>query len=241
LFSSAIVDVLGNPFLLIIPKILNIAAGCLVLGLLLGRWLPTAMRERRKSDQTAATLRHQATVDGMTGLYNRSYFNSLAESEWDRFRRHRRPLSLLMLDIDQFKSINDRYGHDVGDRVIVEIANACRAQKRKSDVAARLGGEEFAMLLPETQLEAARVVAERLRETISKYVVSTAEGNVSVTVSIGVSEASGTRNVLDLLKRADLALYRAKREGRNRVFLFDETSDDEGQLECADGLVGADR
>jgi diguanylate cyclase (GGDEF)-like protein len=127
----------------------------------------------------------------------------------------------------------------VGDRVIMQIASACREQMRKSDVATRLGGEEFALLLPETQLEAARVVAERLRESISRQFLSLTEGNVSVTVSIGVSEASGARNALDLLQQADVALYRAKREGRNRVCTFDATLAYDGQLGFADGLAEA--
>ena len=113
--------------------------------------------------QQADKLKELAIVDGMTGIFNRRHFLSLAEMEWSRHQRYRHPLSLLMLDIDDFKSINDKFGHDVGDRVIVQVADICRCQKRKSDVVARFGGEEFLILLPENNLKNARRVAERLR------------------------------------------------------------------------------
>jgi diguanylate cyclase (GGDEF)-like protein len=145
----------------------------------------------------------------------------LAEAEWDRFRRHERPLSLLMIDIDHFKSINDRFGHDVGDRLIVQINNACRDQKRKSDIVARLGGEEFALLLPETPLEAAQIAAERLRDAISRNVLALPDSDIAVTASVGISSALEGGSLKTLLKHADLALYQAKRDGRNRVCAFD--------------------
>jgi len=217
LFPPGFAEVLGNPFLLIVPKLANVAAGCVVLGLMLGRWLPAAIGERRGMDQTANDLRKMAAVDGMTGLFNRRHFDSLAAAEWERFRRYRRPLSLLMVDIDFFKSVNDRYGHGVGDRVIIQIANAFRDQQRKSDIVARLGGEEFALLLPETELEAAAIVAERLRDMVSRHVLALPDDNIAVTISIGVSEAREGMTLGDMLNEADKALYEAKERGRNRV------------------------
>ena len=98
-----------------------------------------------------------ASIDGLTGLFNRRHFLELAESEWSRFDRYERPLSLVMIDIDRFKSINDRFGHDVGDRVIEHVASICREGKRASDIVARIGGEEFVMLLPETRGKALAV------------------------------------------------------------------------------------
>jgi diguanylate cyclase (GGDEF)-like protein len=184
---------------------------------MLGRWLPAAIRERRTTDETADELRKIAAVDGMTGLFNRRHFDALASAEWERSRRHRRPLSVLMVDIDGFKSINDRYGHHVGDRVIVQIANACRDHRRPSDVVARLGGEEFALLLPETDLEAAVIVAERLRDVISRNVLAVPDANIAVTVSIGASTARAGKTLDDILNEADKALYEAKGAGRNRV------------------------
>jgi diguanylate cyclase (GGDEF)-like protein len=224
IFPAIFAQVLGAPVLLIVPKLANVVAGCVVLGLMLGRWLPAAIHERRQSDQTMADLRKFASVDGMTGLFNKRHFELLAAAEWERFGRYGRPLTLLMVDIDFFKSVNDQYGHDVGDRLIVQIANACRDQKRKSDIVARLGGEEFALLLPETELAAGAVVAERLRDSISRHVLALLDDNIAVTVSIGVSEAREGNSLAELLKHADTALYEAKRNGRNQVRLFDVTT-----------------
>lgn len=163
-------------------------------------------------------LVQRASVDSMTGLFNRRHFLELAEGEWSRFDRYERPLSLLMLDIDMFKSINDRYGHDVGDRVIEHIAGICRDSKRTSDIVARIGGEEFVMLLPETSVESAQLVAERLRTRIAETPVDIAGAPIGVTASIGVAEAStAMENIAGLMKAADEALYRAKNAGRNRV------------------------
>jgi diguanylate cyclase (GGDEF)-like protein len=123
-----------------------------------------------------------------------------------------------LLDIDHFKSINDRYGHDVGDQVIIAVARCCGIQTRDSDVAARIGGEEFAILLPETELADARVAAERLRRAVAADPIATSGGPVSVTVSIGTALATTKLNdSAELMKLADDALYAAKRGGRNCV------------------------
>ena len=111
----------------------------------------------------ARELERLATTDGMTGIYNRRHFLALADVEWNRTSRYNRPLSFLIFDIDYFKSINDRYGHQAGDEVIVHLANLAGSSKRASDVLARIGGEEFALLLPETDLAQAEIIAERLR------------------------------------------------------------------------------
>lgn len=163
-------------------------------------------------------LVQRASVDSMTSLFNRRHFLELAEGEWSRFDRYERPLSLMMLDIDLFKSINDRYGHDVGDRVIVHIADICRDSKRASDIVARIGGEEFVMLLPETPLESAQLVAERLRTRIAETPLDIAGAPIGITASIGVAAASpAMENIAALMKATDEALYRAKNAGRNRV------------------------
>jgi diguanylate cyclase (GGDEF)-like protein len=178
----------------------------------------------------AHEMEELATLDGMTGLYNRRHFFVTADGEWGRFQRYQRPLSLLMVDIDLFKTINDSYGHDVGDRVIVQIANACRESRRTSDIIARVGGEEFAMLLPETALEDARVVAERLRRSIAAREVPGGDGALRVTVSIGAAEANHDMvGVTDLIKRADVALYAAKRAGRDRVCIHEEGAEADSQ------------
>jgi len=159
-----------------------------------------------------------ASVDGLTGLFNRRHFLELAESEWSRFDRYDRPLSLMMVDVDRFKSINDRFGHDVGDRVIQHVATLSREGKRASDIVSRIGGEEFVMLLPETSLDSAVLVAERLRRRIADTPLLDASARVALTASIGVAEADGrTGDIAALMKRADEALYRAKNAGRDRV------------------------
>ncbi len=169
--------------------------------------------------EQADKLKELATVDGMTGLFNRRHFFSLAEIEWARYQRHWRPLSLLMIDIDQFKSINDRFGHDVGDHVIIRIADICRQEKRNSDVVARFGGEEFLLLLPETDLEEAQNVAERLRRLVESREFSIASRAVNTTVSIGAAQANPyMETMFDLIKMTDQALYAAKNAGRNRVW-----------------------
>jgi len=169
--------------------------------------------------QHADKLKELATVDGMTGLFNRRHFFSLAEIEWAKYQRHWRPLSLLMMDIDQFKSINDRFGHDVGDHVIIDIADICRQEKRKSDVVARFGGEEFLLLLPETDVDEAQNVAERLRRLVEARKLSIASCAINTTVSIGVVQANPYMETLfDLIKMTDQALYAAKNAGRNRVW-----------------------
>ncbi len=124
LLPPGIYDVLGQPVLLLIPKTLNILAGSTVLSILLLRWLPAAARERLTSEERQATLGRLACIDGLTGLFNRRHFLTLAGAEDDRSRRHGRPMSILMIDIDMFKTINDAYGHDIGDRVIVAVAKA---------------------------------------------------------------------------------------------------------------------
>jgi diguanylate cyclase (GGDEF)-like protein len=217
-FSAAMAISLGDPAFVMLPKALNIAAGCFVLGLLLMRWLPQATNERSRSEKIAIDLEMLATTDGMTSLLNRRHFDALARAEWARFQRYGRPLSLLLLDIDHFKSINDRFGHDAGDLVLKAVAQTCKLTKRQTDVVARFGGEEFVLLLPETDEAAAEIAAERLRKSIQDHPRILPGENLQVTVSIGVAGATlGMAAFEVLLKRADEALYKAKHSGRNRV------------------------
>lgn len=167
--------------------------------------------------RSADEMADLAMKDALTGIFNRRHFTARLDSEWKRVRRYGRPLSLLLLDIDHFKSINDRYGHDVGDQVIVAIARLCGTTTRDSDVAARIGGEEFAILLPETDLDDARAAAERLRVAVAERPIASNAGPIAVTVSIGTAPAGQAADPADFMKRTDEALYAAKRGGRNCV------------------------
>jgi diguanylate cyclase (GGDEF)-like protein len=218
LFPPVVVTVLGQSVLLIVPKVLNVLAGCVVLGLLLTRWLPMAIAERDLATRYVDHLEGLATTDPLTKLYNRRHFETAARAELARFQRYFRPLSILILDVDHFKSINDRFGHAAGDTVLTAIADACRSIKRATDIAARIGGEEFAMLLPETNEEAALSFAERLRQEISECAPIIRGEKLALTASVGVAMATRhTTRAGALLQAADEALYQAKRTGRNRV------------------------
>ena len=185
--------------------------------------LPAGGRMLTYSDITdivhhAEDLERLATTDGMTGIYNRRHFMTLADIEWSRARRYRRPMSFLMIDIDRFKSINDRFGHETGDQMIVHLTKVATACKRDSDVLARIGGEEFGLLLPETDLAQSLLVAERLRREVAENPLVAETDRISTTISIGVaSRDDAMTGISDLMKVADRALYDAKNSGRNRV------------------------
>jgi len=168
-----------------------------------------------------SALEQQVTTDSLTGIGNRRRMTALIGAELERTRRFGHPLSLLMIDIDHIKDVNDNYGHDAGDRAIVAVAMALSVDLRACDSAARFGGEEFVVLMPETELRVAADAAERLRNSIAALRLEGDDGRpIGLTISIGVAGA-GTSGEPDtpstLLSRADRALYRAKIEGRNRV------------------------
>jgi diguanylate cyclase (GGDEF)-like protein len=173
----------------------------------------------------ANMLERLATTDPLTGLYNRRHFLGSLDAEWSRFQRYYRSVSVLMLDIDHFKSVNDRYGHGVGDEAIKAVAAACISGKRKSDLVGRLGGEEFAILLPETSLSRAKIVAEKIRKRVMAIRLSAHQVQFGVTVSIGVAEAHvGMSGIDALMSAADSALYKAKADGRNKCVCWSPPS-----------------
>ena len=189
----------------------------------------------------AEALEQLAAIDGMTGLNNRRNFLSLAEAEWTRFRRYGRPMALLMLDIDHFKRVNDSYGHDVGDEVIKTVADILQKQKRASDIAGRLGGEEFALVLPEATLDSAVAAGERLRKLVADYVVTAGGERIAVTISVGASNChAATAGIEELIKQADLALYEAKRAGRNRVARYAPPAEGQDANAAAQGPPASD-
>ena len=164
-------------------------------------------------------LERKANTDSLTGLCNRRHFFELAVRELSHASRHHRPVAVCMLDIDHFKQVNDCYGHATGDKVLVILAKTLAPQLRDTDVLARLGGEEFAILLPDTLLAAAQDIAERLRATLAQVGVALDTGGVlHFTVSIGVAPRDAKATTIEqMLRCADVALYEAKTAGRNRV------------------------
>lgn len=177
-----------------------------------------SLRDITERREAQAKLEELATMDGLTGLYNRRHFYELAQTQLIQARRYGQPLGLIMFDVDFFKSVNDKYGHDIGDAVLRCLARTTVQTIREVDFCGRLGGEEFAVCLPETDFTGTRETAERLRLRIAAEEVDHSEGTLSVTVSLGVVQLSSHDADLEsLLKRADEALYQAKEGGRNRV------------------------
>ncbi|HEX2667150.1 MAG TPA: two-component regulator propeller domain-containing protein [Gammaproteobacteria bacterium] len=163
-------------------------------------------------------LERLATTDGLTRLAIRRSFLQRAEAEFDRSRRYQRELSVLMLDVDHFKRVNDSYGHETGDKVLRVLADSCRACLRQQDVIGRYGGEEFVAFLPETAADLALDAAERLRHAVETLTVDSPQGPVKITVSIGIATYNrATTSISALINAADRALYEAKQKGRNRV------------------------
>jgi diguanylate cyclase (GGDEF)-like protein/PAS domain S-box-containing protein len=176
--------------------------------------------------------RRLSITDPLTGIGNRRHFIELAQREFQRSHRYQRPLSLIMMDLDHFKVVNDTYGHLVGDKVLQAIAKLCENNLRESDIIGRYGGEEFLILLPETpgnstETEAndehtAKAVAERLRKMVESTPTQTAQGEIPITVSLGIAELTENVDDLDtLIDRADQALYQAKQSGRNQSVVWE--------------------
>ena len=165
-------------------------------------------------------LANMALFDSLTGALNRAAFVQHAEKEFTRAKRYHRPLSVMMIDIDYFKRVNDLYGHAAGDHVLQIFVEAIEEEIRSTDTLGRVGGEEFALLLPDTPIQAASYLAERVRERINKYPYIAGTQLIEVTASLGVSVLiDEDKHFKEVLHRADQALYKAKHAGRNRVKL----------------------
>jgi len=165
-------------------------------------------------------LRTMALRDGLTGLFNHRYFQEIFDQEFDRAVRYKRPFSLMMLDLDHFKKVNDSHGHRVGDIVLQEVSALILSTVRTNDVVARYGGEEFAVIAPETDLKGAAVLAERIRKTVEQMEISADSATVKATISIGVvtylpEKKTATKS--EILDAADKSLYESKRNGRNKL------------------------
>jgi diguanylate cyclase (GGDEF)-like protein len=196
---------------LVFMSIISVAVGLALVTLF--AYLTVRLRDREQR------LHEVARTDPLTGVSNRRRFLELFALEFERVQRYGGELSCVMLDLDHFKAINDRYGHAVGDRVLAAAADAFRIGLRTADVIARWGGEEFALLLPQTNLSGAQAVAERCRCALEQAVIPVEGGKIRVTVSIGVASlrGGGVDSPDALMRSADAALYQAKHSGRNRV------------------------
>ncbi len=171
--------------------------------------------ERKRLEEE---LQKQSTIDELTGTYNRRQFYRLANAEIKRSNRLRHPLSIALIDIDYFKSVNDTYGHAAGDRVLTSFSQTCQQNIRDIDMLARLGGDEFVIILPETASDQAYIALERLRQVLVSRPVEYNENAISITISCGIASLAGKAESLDqLMERADQALYQAKQAGRNCV------------------------
>lgn len=195
-----------------VPLVTNAVLGILLLGAFLAR----EDRNFRREEE----LRTEATTDALTALANRRTFDRLAYRISESAKAKNAPFAMLLVDVDRFKSINDRFGHLAGDRVLASIAAVVKAETRQSDIVARYGGEEIAVLMPATSLRVAERVAERIRQSVAGQSLAVEGTDLEVTVSIGVSGADKAGVVFPtVFKAADDALYDAKNNGRNRVEL----------------------
>ena len=176
------------------------------------------IRDINQHADAAEKMVHATSCDDLTGLLNRRAFFDKAETEINRWRRSKRPLCVLAIDADNFKSINDRFGHDVGDTVLKELSEAIKRCVRQLDITARIGGEEFTVLLPYTNIKDAAELAERVRHCVAEMIIEPDALNIAMTISIGVAQMDDTlADIRALMKSADRALYCAKNAGRNRV------------------------
>ena len=183
--------------------------------------LRSALRLKKAQDdleQANITLANLASLDPLTEVYNRRHFYTLAKAEYSRARRHKRPLVILMLDVDFFKRINDKYGHAIGDQVLISLTQLCRKIIRQSDILARFGGEEFVICCPDTTLEDGCQLSKRLCMELRNSGLSIPGQAIDVTASIGVAAMNPADICLeDIINRADTLLYDAKNSGRDRV------------------------
>jgi diguanylate cyclase (GGDEF)-like protein len=182
------------------------------------------IRLKHQLDEVTNKLQMLAITDELTSLHNVRYFNERLSIEFERARRYNTPLSCIMVDVDYFKEINDEYGHITGDDVLRKIAQIIKQTVRTSDLTARYGGDEFALLLPQTDLEKSRLLAERIKQSVHEYNFSDASRempNISISLGVCTFPHHNIKQKKDLVKLADEALYAAKQEDRNRVEVRD--------------------
>ncbi|MHB8880108.1 MAG: diguanylate cyclase [Thermodesulfovibrionales bacterium] len=180
--------------------------------------LQDELRQKNKQlEELLDKVNYMAITDALTGLYNRRKFQDTLSGEFERAKRYKTPFSLIMLDIDLFKRINDNYGHSAGDAVLKEVSALITKSVREIDTASRFGGEEFMIILPNTDVPSAMVVAERMRESIAAFNFPEIAGRITASLGIAGMPDENVRNEDKLIRCADIALYRAKQNGRNRT------------------------
>lgn len=196
--------------------------------LVLAARMRTSLRLKKSQDDLRRANKHLeilATTDGLTALYNRRHFFELSKKELSKAHRYSRPLVIAMIDIDHFKKINDENGHDGGDKVLIEMAKRMRSCFRESDVVGRIGGEEFAVCMPDTDIDSAMLPLERILKAVSGEAFSLSRVRrdrvVNVTISIGLSQLiEEDAELTKVVRRADAAMYQAKNNGRNRIVVY---------------------
>lgn len=175
-------------------------------------------RDISERKQLEDQLTELSRIDNLTGVFNRRFFLEKSEEVIDKMKRYPHPASMLMMDLDHFKKINDQYGHRVGDLVLIAFAEVCRKEIREQDIFGRMGGEEFCLMLPETPMHSALILAERIRESTAAIKLTQGEQLIRVTVSIGLVEINATDlSLASAMHRADLSMYKAKELGRDQV------------------------
>ncbi len=215
--TRVILGMAGAVFIASSIRAVNILAKALHQSFLLNHQLT-------KAKETAEFI---ASTDILTGLNNRGSFSELAEAQADFCQRYKYPVAVIVLDVDHFKAVNDRLGHHSGDLALQQLAQILQQSVRSSDVCGRMGGEEFAILLPNTDSNGAEIIAEKIRSTVEAKAVETTDGPFNITASLGI--ATGDRDVGQLIRMADMAMYSAKESGRNRICHY--TPQDRGVIE----------
>ena len=185
------------------------------------RYYAAVVRDISENKRTEEELLRLAATDPLTGAFNRREFTAIAERESTRAHRYHHPVSILMLDLDHFKRLNDTYGHAAGDKALQRFTTLCCNALRNVDIFGRWGGEEFVALLPETDAEGAAVIAERLRKVVADNVLIYNDQKISFTVSVGIAQYKEDETAIDApLGRADKAVYDAKKAGRNQISVY---------------------
>ena len=225
--NGKLVPLLSNPYTIAIDftmVFLLIFAIIFFFVRVLANALKDAEREMTERIKMEEELKKQAITDFLTGLFNRRYFFTLSSKEFSKSIRYHRPMSIAMFDIDFFKKVNDCYGHEAGDEVLISLSRNLKLNSRECDVFARYGGEEFIILMPETDSEQSFIAAERFRKIIQDTPIQVGKDIINITVSIGISscgELNTIKSIDEMIAKADQALYQAKRTGRNRSVCYE--------------------